>query len=183
MSTTDYQKTLLVGLLRTQQIDDLHASLGLLLDMTKEGEIDLFLEQSNKSTKQKTLYIQKIVEQTTSLELKKLLQERLDAEDFSFFSQKFLDEFVQNLQKKAETIEIIKLRLAIRFKDADLLEMAELFSKRLGKQVAFDIEVDTSLIAGAVIQHGSYITDYSVKTRLAKYREEWKEAVDEHDSN
>jgi ATP synthase F1 delta subunit len=164
---------------RAEQLDLLHLTLINLLDMVRDGEIDLVLEQDTKTDQHKNLFIEKLLTDCKSAELKKTLTEHLAADGIDFFREKNLGPFLQAIQHAANACTVVKLTVAVEFKEKDLREMAAVLSERLGKQVVLGIKVDHSLIGGAIIQHGSYLNDYSVKTQLEMYRSRWHKAVAE----
>lgn len=160
-----------------KQLDVLHFSIIDLLDLTKDGGIDAILEEPRKTTAQKTAFIKKIVESVESPELHDALESELAAGNLDFFSGKYLRDLLMQLQREAEKIISVKLTVAIDFKKADLAQMNALLTEKLGRRVAIDLSVDKGLIAGCILQYGSYISDYSVKTRLEQFRLTWKAAV------
>jgi F0F1-type ATP synthase delta subunit len=169
--------TVVSGLFLADQIDLMHLATASLSDAVNAGETDLFLEQPGKSLQQKRLYLEKLVADIRSPELRGVLKKPLQADETEFFLRKNITEFLSDLEHAVEQVQIIRLTVAIEFKPADIRDLADNLSKRLGKTVAFDLSVDSSLVAGAVIQHGNYITDYSIKSRLARFRQEWKAAA------
>ena len=160
-----------------KQLDVLHLSIINLLDMIKDGEIDLVLEQNKKTAKQKKAFIQKIIDSLESSELVTPLQNELDAGNVDFFFEKHLKEYLGQLQHEAEKVVPVKLTTAIEFKVKDLRDMVDQLTRSLGKPTVLNISVDHSLIAGAIVQYGNYITDYSLKSRLEQFRKHWEEAV------
>lgn len=165
------------SLILSEELDLLHSSLSALFDMSDEGEIDLILEQSKKSDKQKVLYLEKVIKAVESPALRHLMETELQAGHLEFFSGKYLSDFLHNLQREAERTCVIKLTTAIKFKPQDIRQMTQLLTEKVGRPTVLEIKVEPSLIGGAIVQHGSYISDYSIKTRLGQFRTEWKEAV------
>lgn len=165
------------GLFMAEQIDLMHLSVASLSDAVNAGETDLFLEQPGKSAQQKKLYLEKLVGECRSPELRDLLKKPLQAGETEFFFRKTLTEFLADLDHAVEQVQIIRLTVAIQFKPADLKALAATVSERLGRPIALDITVDGTLIGGAVVQHGNYITDYSISSRLVRFRQEWKAAA------
>lgn len=168
-------------LLMAEQLDHLHVSLTNLTEMIERGEIDLILEQPNKSLNQKTLYLQKIIGEIYSPELKDYLENKLAAvkalDDLDFFLQRNLRPILANLQKKAEGIKVVRLTLALDFEEKDLQEMAKILTDKIKQPVVLEVEIDHSLIGGTIIQLGNFISDYSLRTRLNQFRNKWKAAV------
>lgn len=168
---------------RAEQVDFLHLSLINLLDMVKDGEIDLMLEQPKKTFKQKAAFIDKVIEGIESRELRAALLEifQLELEDpaheLAFFREKYLGALLRTLQQEAEHFIIVKLVVAVDFKEKDLREMVDLLEGKIERQVALELRVDPDLIGGAIIQFGTYISDYSLKTRLDLFRSHWHRAV------
>ena len=170
---------LVEAMYKAEQLDLLHLSLINLIDMVRDGEIDLVLDQDNKTLTQKKLFIEKLINDITSPELKKLLTDRLKNEGVEIFSEKNIGPFLHAIQRTANGCTVVKLTVATTFKEKDLQEMAAILSERIGKQVMLSIKVDTSLIGGVIMQHGSYLSDYTVKTQLDLYRSRWHKAVAE----
>lgn len=168
---------LLNQILLAEELDLLHLSLVNLSDMSRDGDIDIFLEQPKKSAKQKMLYLQKVIDSLPSPLFRTMLQEVLDGGDFDFFGRKRLQDFIKQVQNQAEAITIVHLTVSTKFKEPELREMAKIVEGKLKCQVVFNLKVDRSLIGGAVIQYGSYITDYSIKTRLDQFRASWHRAA------
>jgi len=168
---------ILAQIYTARQLDLLHLSIINLLDMIKDGEIDLVLEQTKKTAKEKKAFIQKIIDSVDSPELAGALQPELDSNAVDFFLEKHLKEYLVQLQREAEKMVSVKLTTAIEFKTKDVKEMAERLSHTLGKPTVLNLTVDHSLIAGAIVQYGNYITDYSLKVRLEQFRNHWEEAA------
>jgi F0F1-type ATP synthase delta subunit len=168
---------LLNKLYLAEQVDLLHTSLINLLDICRDGEIDLVLEQQAKSTQQKALFIKKIIDELPSPELRAELEPYLAKKDFEFFGQISLSGFLRGIQKQAESTAVIRLKVAIDFKERDLREMSVYMFKKVGKPVVFDLTVDKTLIGGAIVQYGNYISDYSLQTQLQQFKDHWHTAV------
>jgi len=154
-------------------VDQLHLAVTRLLETVEAGEIDLVLEQAGKSEAQKQSFLDKQIDSLPSAALQKALEPVLKEKNFDFFSQKYLPDFLHQLQHAAEQIEVVNLTVACRFKPADILDMAHLLGERVGHPIAFKLDVDNSLIGGAIIQHGTYISDYSLRSRLNQFRDQW----------
>ena len=162
---------------KAEQLDLLQLSLINLLDMVKDEEIDLILSQPNKSLAQKKLFLEKIIATVHSKELYQLLETALKQNHMEFFQGKYLGALLRQLRAWDEQFKVIKLAVALDFEDSDLRVMAALLSQKVQHPVALEIKVDKSLIGGAVIQYGSFISDYSIKTQLDMVRSSWKKAV------
>jgi F0F1-type ATP synthase delta subunit len=165
------------GLYLADQIDLMHLAIASLMETVESGDTDLILEQQGKSSQQKRLYLDKLVAAVRSPELQAALKDVAQAGNHDFFLGKSLREFLTDLDHAVEQVEIIRLSVAIAFNDKDIRQLVNLLSDRLGRSVAFDLSVDPSLIGGAIIQYGSYLNDYSLKSRLGKFREQWKQAA------
>ena len=79
--------------------------------------------------------------------------------------------------KEKGTGQLLLDRLINWCKEKDIKEMAEVMSQKIGAQVVLSCKVDSSLIGGAIIQHGSYVSDYSLKSQLDLFRSRWHKAV------
>lgn len=170
-------EALVTSLYRAEQLDLLHLSLISLLDMVRDQEINLVLEQSSKSDQHKKLFLEKLIAGVKSKELAAALTTELKAGNLSFFEEKPFGDFLKAMQDIAHTCVIIRLTVAIAFKEKDIKEMATLMSEKIGAQVVLSCKVDGSLIGGVIIQHGSYVSDYSLKSQLDLFRSHWHKAV------
>lgn len=65
----------------------------------------------------------------------------------------------------------------MHFKEHDVWEFAALLSKKIDRPVVVSVKVEKDLIGGAIIQFGSYLSDFSIKTQLDIFRENWHKAV------
>jgi ATP synthase F1 delta subunit len=144
--------------------------------MTAAGEIDLVMDQK-KDTAHKKAFIQKIVSNVESPDLRDFLHAKIAADELAFFREYILEAFLKDLQKKAETITIIRVSVALDFKPEDYKKMVEQVSAQLNRPVALEMTVDKKLIGGAIVQHGSTIHDFTIKSRLDLLSERWKTAV------
>ena len=59
-----------------------------------------------------------------------------------------------------------KLTTAFALDEQTVAQIAEKFTERMGTQIRLRMEVDTSLIAGFVVQIGFLRFDYSARARL-----------------
>ena len=169
----DLVEKIMTSLYRADQLDKLHLSIINLNDMLTDGELELILEQVDKSTQQKQLFLDKVVAGVLSPELRTVLK----VQNQDFFLTRNLEQFLTSLRSRAEHCAVVKLTVAVEFRESDLREMASLLSEKLGKQVVLSLKVEPSLIGGAVVQHGSYVSDYSLKTQLELFRADWRHAV------
>lgn len=177
MNNNSFIRSIVDQFYRSEQVDLLHLALTNLLEMTAAGEVDIFLDQRDKDATQKKAFIQKIINAIESPELKQALQAKLAEGDIDFFRERNLESALSALQKDTETIAIVRLHVAVEFKEADLREMVAQLHTQLGTPVALEISVEHSLIGGAIVQFGTAIRDYSIRSRLEQFREHWKKAV------
>lgn len=160
-----------------QQLDRLHLSLVQLLDMANEGELDLILDQPNKTKHHKELFLRKVVDSLSCPELQIPLRAILREGNTDFFSRRNLVDWAKDLEHQAEAIAVIKLTVAIPFESREVRQFIRVLSRKMGRPVALEITTDPSLIGGVVIQHGNYLSDYSLKSRLDQFRSSWQRAV------
>ena len=82
------------------------------------------------------------------------------------------------LTRKAEEKNEVKAKItsAAKLSDDELKKITDDLSKRTGKTVIVNAEVDESLIGGLVVKIGSAMYDNSVKTKLNRLAEQLKKA-------
>ena len=174
--TASLIESLLARLYRADQLDFLHLSLINLLEMTADDEIEMILDQPEKSAKHKQLFLEKVVAAVSSPELKEVL----NGQDITFFRTRDFEPFLHTLQHRAQEFAVVKLSVAIEFTEADLREMAALMGEKIGHPTVLAVKVEKDLVGGAVVQYGSYLSDYSLKTQLDVFRSKWHRAVIEN---
>jgi F0F1-type ATP synthase delta subunit len=177
MSTPAFVTSILDQFYTAAQVDLLHLAMTNLLEMISAGEVDIFLDQREKTLAQKKAFIQKIIAGVECPELKQGLQAKLAEGEVEFFRERNLEAALTALQKAAQDIVIVKLKVAVEFKEADLREMVAVLEEQLEAPAALDIQVEHSLIGGAIVQYGTAIRDYSLRSRLEQFRDHWKKAV------
>lgn len=174
---TDSPETLVESIVQAEDLDRLHIAVINLLDMVRAEEIDLVLNQSEKNDAHKQKFVEKVIADVHSPHLQRYLQRLLATDGIDAFREKTLGQLLHDIQTAAEKVAIVKVTVAIEFKEADIKEMAALLASRLRQPVALSLKVDRSLIGGAIVQYGSYLSDFSVKTQLETYRSHWHKAV------
>jgi hypothetical protein len=95
---------------------------------------------------------------------------------------KRLQPVLHELQREAQKRKQVRLTVACEFEESDLKEMMAELSQRIGAPVVLRLTVDPTLIAGAVIEHGNFSSDYSVRTRLQQLKKTWTKAVTTDDA-
>lgn len=170
-------QTIVQSLFLVEQLDAIFLDLVTLGSLADQPELSAFTDQDIKGSKQKILYLEKIISGFISPQLRTALQKVIKEQNLAFFGHSRLLEFTEELQVLTEDILVIKISLAKNFKEADLKEMTDFMGKKMGQPVAFDIQVEASLIGGAIIRYGNYINDYSLKSRISQFREHWEKAV------
>jgi F-type H+-transporting ATPase subunit delta len=163
--------------LLADQLDTLHMDLTSLQELSQNGDLDAILEDSGKSIKEKAQAVEAMLSTIRSPELATALRNCLTQGELSMFTKKFFLSFILKLQKDLEQIAVIRLQVAVEFKPADLHRMADLLARRLGRPVAFDLTVDKTLLGGTIIQIGSHIYDYSLRSRLNQFHDEWDQTL------
>ena len=165
------------GLYLAEQLDRLHLSIINLMEMVQDEELTLILDQPDKTDKHKILFLEKIIRSISSPELRTILDEALKRKDFAFFSEKELSGVLRALQEAAAKLIVVRISVAIEFKPEDVRAMADLLTEKVGRQTVVSLKVDRSLIGGAIVQNGNYLSDYSIKTQLEIFRSRWHHAV------
>lgn len=72
----------------------------------------------------------------------------------------------QEMRDEAEQVIEARLITASEVDDAQKQSIETALSKRLGKQIKLEAEVDETLIGGAVVRAGDWVVDGSVKAQL-----------------
>lgn len=177
MNNTAFITSILDQFYTAAQVDLLHLALTNLFEMISAGEVDIILDQREKTPTQKKAFIQKIINGVECPELKQALQSKLTEGEVDFFRERNLEASLTALQHEAEKIIIVKLKVAVEFKEPDLREMAKLLEEQLDAPAALDLEVEHGLIGGAIVQYGTAIRDYTLRARLETFRDHWKKAA------
>jgi F0F1-type ATP synthase delta subunit len=172
-----FSAQVLTGITRANQLDVLYLAITNLLEMASAGELDLILDNISKTTPQRRAFVEKVISSVESPELRWALQEKAVAGELEFFRGRALSTTLQSLQREAEKLQTVKLHVAIDFKPADLKTMTDQLASQLGGPVVLDIQVEKAIIGGAIVQFGTAIRDYSVRTRLEYFRDHWKGAT------
>ena len=79
-----------------------------------------------------------------------------------------LKEFFTKIQQKVSTIPVLTLTIAIEPKETLLHEISEWCLLNTNQQVVFDITVDDSLIAGAIIYFSGKYLDFSIRDTFSQ---------------
>ena len=166
----DYSSLILKEIILKEQLDQLEESLDLLREITGNSEIDLILDQPKKSPAQKVRFLEKVIEQLSSVELQSVLKKIATKEDFAFFEQVHLSLFIANLKQRLPEFASIALSVAVHLTPEDLHEMAETVAEKVGQPVVLDLTVDPELVGGARIHYGKFRRDNTLKSELDHLR-------------
>src|SRR4051812_28582259 len=83
-----------------KQLDILHFSIIDLIEVIKDGGIDVVLEGGGKTLAQKQAFVEKLVAGVESPELKGALETELKAGNLDFFSSKYMRDTLLLLQRE-----------------------------------------------------------------------------------
>ncbi len=109
-------------------------------------------------------------EETTIL-LKKIIKNN------RFEILKYLKEATKkHLYDKLGIVEV-HLTLPKKVSEDKKKEFAKLFEKKSGKKVKLSVEIDETIIGGAVAKMGSLLIDGSIKTKILKIKEKLSEEL------
>jgi len=109
-------------------------------------------------------------------ELKQLLTEQPELAE-----PKRLLPILHELQHAAQKRRPVRLTVACHFEEADIREMMQELTNRIGAPVVLKLTVEPQLIAGVIVEHGNFSSDYSVRTRLQQLKHTWTKAVTSDD--
>lgn len=174
MSLSQFTQTATSDLLYTSQLDELHIAVACLTELLESAQFEEILDATT-TPKRQLEGLEALINQIKYQPLHTALVQLLH-DDPTQLSEKQLPPLVAELRKYAESMQIIRMIVAVTFESADLAEMATLASEGIGKPVIFDLRVDSSIIGGAIVEYGSSSSDYSLRTRLTQFREHWHQA-------
>ncbi len=166
--------SILSSLLYTKQLDELHIGIAALTELIEEGSFEEILD-ANEQPKRQVEGLTALIKKVGHPKIEKALSALLSTDPYLLSKKQLIPE-LDALRKSAESLAVIRLTTACKFEDADMQEMAKIASENLGTTVVFDAEVDPTIIGGAIVEHGSFASDYSIKTRLTQFREHWHTA-------
>jgi F-type H+-transporting ATPase subunit delta len=171
---------LVVGsITRAEQLDMLHLSVTKLFDMISSGDLDIIISQAGKSASSKQRFLEKVFADIASPELRTYLKKQ----PLVFFSGNTLEPFLAALRAEAGRVGIVKLTIALELRENDIAVLARQVSEQLDRPIAFSITIDPSIIGGAIVQYGSYISDSTLRMKLDSLEDTWKEAVDNKEAH
>jgi hypothetical protein len=78
-------------------------------------------------------------------------------------SSSALKNFLSDIQEKVSSFPIVTLKLAFEPGEETLRNLYDWFPLNINKQILLDIEVDSSIIAGAQINYGGKSLDCSIR--------------------
>ena len=169
--------SLVSQLLLAKELDTLHLSLVNLRDLAEAGEIDLVLDQPKKTPDQKKAALEGMLKELPSLPLRKVILEALKKDGLELFIRQNLLDTLDILRQTAEGVQVVRLTVAVEFKEKELKGFANELCAKLNKPVVLELAVQRELIGGVVVQYGSYISDYSLRSRMQQFREHWQSAA------
>lgn len=167
---------MILGLVRTK--DDLDQ---ILFDISVLGDrmnYDTIAQQGEALADKKKALLKSKIDIVTSLELKRYLMELIEKDDFWLFEPAHYKVFQKELNDSANRIVFFKLITAVELKPEDLREMTERLRQKLEKVVVIDVNIDESLVGGAIIKRDNYILDFSLKSKLNRLGAEWRKAIE-----
>ncbi len=91
---------------------------------------------------------------------------RLLVHNGRLFAVADIQEQFQEMRDEAEQVIEARLITASEVDDAQKQSIEAALSRRLGKQIKLEAEVDETLIGGAVVRAGDWVVDGSVKAQL-----------------
>ncbi len=106
-----------------------------------------------------------------SYEKKEQFEQLMSANAINKTNSTDMQNFITSLKETISALPLIELSLPIQPTENMLDMMAEWFRKNYQRSVLFKIEVDPTLIAGAIIGSGGLARDYTLK----KYIQDKKE--------
>jgi F-type H+-transporting ATPase subunit delta len=72
----------------------------------------------------------------------------------------------EGLRAEAENVADVQVISAVELNEAQKQRLAQALKKRLQREVRLHVEVDASLIGGAIVRAGDFVIDGSLKARL-----------------
>lgn len=163
-------------------LDKMNADLLFLKDINGCGDMDIILDNPNKTIRHKTVYVQKIIDSLGNKRFKQYLQKILNVGELDEFKDAKMCPFVDNLQEQINSMVICKLKVALEFDEKDLRDMVDLLTQKMGTKVALAIEIDKNLLGGAIVQCGNYLIDHSLKSKFINLEDSWTQTVKEENA-
>ena len=161
--------------LTTTDLDAASSSITMLRELLNSGELALLNEKPSTKAQQLTR-LAHLVGSLESVMLRTQLEKEILAKNIEFFSTHRMRGWIEGQQKMIDRVGVVHLEVAVNFKLKDVEYFRELLSVKIGGPVVLEITVTKSLIGGAIVQHGTYRMDASVKSRLERFGKSWQQA-------
>ncbi len=135
---------------------------------TKEEAIDFSTRLTNVSEKifEMDFNVEKAISDQVGIQKKDKFITLLRNNNISLDSHASVKEFFDKVLQKISNLPVVSLTVAFIPKDETLRVLSEWFQTSFAKQVLFDIKVDETLIAGALVSVGGKYMDFSIKPKF-----------------
>jgi F0F1-type ATP synthase delta subunit len=117
--------------------------------------------------------LEPVLQEILGMKKKDLLMTLIHKENINTDSAADLKKFFLTMQDTLIKLPVITLTIAFEPQETTLQVLSDWFSFNLKKQVLFDIETNTQLIAGAKIKYNGTYADFSVKPLFDKMLSEY----------
>lgn len=107
--------------------------------------------------------LEKSLTETFGVHKKDLLMKLLRENNILPTAHAQVQEFLKKLKETIPVLPVVSLTIAFEPTDETLQKLAQWFLFTIKKNVLFDIQIDTTLIAGAKITYNGKFKDYSIK--------------------
>jgi F-type H+-transporting ATPase subunit delta len=174
MKSTDYKSEILALALSKEELDQIIYDISSFASVI--GYKSVVANGTNDKQKRKILIASEL-SGITSKSLKHYFESLLKKDDLTLFEPGVFKNCVEDLKEQGQKTVHIELTTAIEIKEKDLKKITDDLSKKLGRKVVIDNEVDKSIMGGALIKKDNYIVDFSLKTKLANLNIEWKKSI------
>lgn len=174
-STIDRHLKDTIGLVyKKSDLDQLLFDLQIFTDKISYKSVIHNTDNDNVDRKQ---FVKTEISKITSDILRWYFEYLISKEDLFLFDPGQIKIFREELAEQSKKFVIFKIITAIELKNSDVEDISYRLTKKLGRKVLVDTQVDKTILAGSIIKKDNYIMDFSLKTRLYLFGEEWKKAI------
>jgi F0F1-type ATP synthase delta subunit len=164
-------------LIRAEDLDQLHLSLQQLQHDIRDEAFSLCIDRPAATSASIVKSLDRLIGELGSSILQQHLRGALNSVGPLFFREPNLRALCELIDTAARSCSVIKLTTAITLHEADVLAARNILRERTNEPVVVHLKVEPGLVAGAIVQHATYVTDASVRSNLEEFSKSWQRAV------